>query len=118
MYLPDHVAGVDEVGRGPLAGSVMAAAVILHPFKPIEGLEDSKALSERKRKLLDTEIRAHALAYCVAHADVAEIDEINILQASLKAMQRAVAGLPVSTRLRSRRWESHAWVCLPIRFFD
>ena len=90
------VAGVDEVGRGPLAGAVYAAAVILGPNRPIEGLNDSKALSEKKRLILDKEIRANALAYCVAVADVAEIDEINILQASLRAMQRAVDGLQVS----------------------
>lgn len=90
------VAGVDEVGRGPLAGAVYAAAVILGPNRPIEGLNDSKALSEKKRLILDKEIRAKALAYCVAVADVAEIDEINILQASLRAMQRAVDGLQVS----------------------
>ena len=93
MRQPEHVAGVDEVGRGPLAGAVYAAAVILDPRQPISGLKDSKALSEKKRKALDIEIRKHALAFCVAPVDVADIDEINILQASFKAMQLAVAGL-------------------------
>ena len=107
------VAGVDEVGRGPLAGAVYAAAVILGPNRPIEGLNDSKALSEKKKRLiLDKEIRAKALAYCVAVADVAEIDEINILQASLRAMQRAVDGLQVSPGLCLGRRQSYPRVCL------
>lgn len=89
------VAGVDEVGRGPLAGAVVAAAVILEPNHDIQGLKDSKALSHKKRELLDIEIREHAVSFCVARAEVHEIDEINILQASLLAMQRAVAGLDV-----------------------
>jgi ribonuclease HII len=87
------VAGVDEVGRGPLAGDVYAAAVILDPEQPIAGLNDSKALSDKKRRLLDVEIRQRALTFCVARAEVHEIDRINILQATFKAMQRAVTGL-------------------------
>jgi ribonuclease HII len=93
VYWRECCAGVDEVGRGPLAGAVYAAAVILDPFAPMSGLRDSKALSEARRDALDVVIRAHALAYCVASASIKEIDEINILQASLLAMQRAVAGL-------------------------
>jgi len=93
VYWRECCAGVDEVGRGPLAGAVYAAAVILDPFAPMSGLRDSKALSETRRDALDVVIRAHALAFCVASASIKEIDEINILQASLLAMQRAVAGL-------------------------
>ena len=89
----EKVAGVDEVGRGPLAGDVVAAAVILDPERPIEGLMDSKKLSEKRRELLAVEIRSKALAWCVARAGVEEIDQINILQASLLAMRRAVLGL-------------------------
>ena len=96
MYRADRIAGVDEVGRGPLAGAVVAAAVILDPLRPIPGLKDSKALTEKKRELLDVEIRQHAIAYCIARSEVEEIDQINILQASLVAMQRAVAGLQVA----------------------
>lgn len=88
-------AGVDEVGRGPLAGDVVAAAVILDPDNPIEGLRDSKKLSEKKRLALVPLIKERALAWSVARASVAEIDEINILQASLLAMQRAVSSLSV-----------------------
>lgn len=87
------VAGVDEVGRGPLAGDVVAAAVILDPNRPIAGLADSKKLSAKRREALAEQIRDSALAWCVARASVAEIDELNILQASLLAMSRAVAGL-------------------------
>ena len=87
------VAGVDEVGRGPLAGDVVAAAVILDPAAPIDGLRDSKKLNESRREVLAEAIRERALAWSVARASVAEIDEINILQASLLAMHRAVAGL-------------------------
>ena len=87
------VAGVDEAGRGPLAGPVIAAAVILDPERPIGGLADSKKLSEKQREQLFQEIRQHALAWSVARATVREIDQINILQASLLAMQRAVNGL-------------------------
>jgi ribonuclease HII len=90
------VCGVDEVGRGPLAGPVVAAAVILDPARPIDGLADSKKLSERRRETLFGEICGSALAWSLGRAEVAEIDEINILQASLLAMQRAVAALPVA----------------------
>jgi len=87
------IAGVDEVGRGPLAGPVVAAAVILHPQRPIEGLADSKKLSEKRRNALDLEIRERALCWALGRAEAEEIDRINILQASLLAMQRAVAAL-------------------------
>jgi ribonuclease HII len=90
------IAGIDEAGRGPLAGPVFAAAVILDPARPISGLRDSKLLSASARERLATEIRVNALAWAVARADVAEIDELNILQATLVAMQRAVAGLAIS----------------------
>ena len=89
------ICGVDEVGRGPLAGAVVAAAVILDPQNPIEGLADSKKLSEKKREALFVEIQAKALAWCLGRAEVEEIDQINILQASLLAMRRAVEGLNV-----------------------
>lgn len=94
--LPGHtilIAGVDEVGRGPLAGPVVAAAVILDPERPIDGLADSKQLGEKRREQLAEIIRERALAWCIARAEVEEIDRINILQASLLAMQRAVRGL-------------------------
>lgn len=94
-----RLAGVDEVGRGPLAGPVVAAAVILDPQRPLEGLKDSKQLSERRREELDQQIRERALAWALGRAEVHEIDSINILQASLLAMQRAVAGLTVSPEL-------------------
>lgn len=87
------IAGVDEVGRGPLAGNVVAAAVVLNPDITIPGLKDSKQLSQSKRESLAEKIKASAMAFAIAEADVAEIDRINILQASLLAMQRAVAGL-------------------------
>ncbi len=87
------VAGVDEAGRGPLAGPVFAAAVILNPESPINGLTDSKLLSAKKRAQLFIEIQNNALAWAIARAEVAEIDAINILQASLLAMQRAVLAL-------------------------
>ncbi|WP_444931813.1 ribonuclease HII [Microbulbifer sp. SSSA002] len=89
------IAGVDEVGRGPLAGDVVAAAVILDPKKPIAGLADSKKLTEKKREQLFDEICERALSYSIARATVAEIDQLNILQASLLAMHRAVAQLSV-----------------------
>jgi ribonuclease HII len=85
--------GVDEAGRGPLAGAVFAAAVILDPARPIEGLADSKQLAESSRESLATNIRAQALAWAVASASVEEIDRLNILRASLLAMQRAVEAL-------------------------
>ena len=87
------VAGVDEAGRGPLAGPVVAAAVILDDLHPIRGLADSKVLTERRRAALFDEIRAKALACCIAEASVEEIDRLNILQATLLAMRRAVEGL-------------------------
>ena len=87
------VAGVDEAGRGPLAGPVAAAAVILHPDRPVAGLADSKKLSEARRELLAKEIRERALAWSVAWADPAEIDALNILAATLLAMRRAILGL-------------------------
>ena len=86
--------GVDEAGRGPLAGSVFAAAVVLDPRRPIEGLADSKLLSAKERERLAGEVRSHALAWAVASASVEEIDRINILQASLEAMRRAIEALP------------------------
>lgn len=87
------VAGVDEVGRGPLAGPVVAAAVILDPARPIVGLADSKALSEARREVLAVAIRERALAWALGRAEVEEIDRLNILQASLLAMRRAVEAL-------------------------
>ncbi|MEW5903180.1 MAG: ribonuclease HII [Pseudomonadota bacterium] len=89
------VCGVDEAGRGPLAGPVSAAAVILDPARPIAGLADSKKLSEKQRDKLAPLIRAQALAWCVAYAEPHEIDQLNILQATLLAMKRAVDGLSV-----------------------
>jgi ribonuclease HII len=90
---PGLTAGVDEVGRGPLAGPVVAAAVILDELCPIKGLRDSKALSPGRRERLASEVRAKALCCCVAEASVDEIDRLNILQATLLAMRRAVEGL-------------------------
>lgn len=87
------VAGVDEAGRGPLAGPVVAAAVILDDQSPIRGLRDSKVISPRKREALFDEIRAKALCCCIAEATVEEIDQLNILQATMLAMRRAVEGL-------------------------
>lgn len=93
------VCGVDEAGRGPLAGPVYAAAVILSPDHPIEGLNDSKKLSEKKREALYDVIIEHAAAYCIASASVEEIEECNILNATYLAMTRAVQGLSVSPDL-------------------
>ncbi|WP_180015142.1 ribonuclease HII [Acinetobacter sp. YH16031] len=90
-----NIAGVDEAGRGPLVGSVVAAAVILDSNNPIEGLNDSKKLSEKKREKLFIEIQEKALAWAIAEASAAEIDEHNILQASLLAMRRAVEALSI-----------------------
>ena len=87
------IAGVDEAGRGPLAGPVIAAAVILNPAYLIDGLNDSKVLTEKKRELLFDEITNHALSYGIGSASVSEIDEMNILQATFLAMRRAVAQL-------------------------
>lgn len=89
------LAGVDEVGRGPLVGAVVTAAVILDPNKPIAGLTDSKKLSEKKRLLLAAEIREKALSWSLGRAEVEEIDDINILHATMLAMQRAVDGLHI-----------------------
>lgn len=90
------IAGTDEVGRGPLAGPVVAAAVILDEAHPIVGLADSKTLTARRRQLLATEIRHFALAFALGRAEVNEIDTLNILQASLLAMRRAVKRLPMT----------------------
>jgi len=90
------VAGVDEAGRGPLAGSVYAAAVILDPDKKVQGLADSKVLTEERREELSAEIKASAVAWCVAQATVAEIDQLNILHASMLAMSRAIEGLSIT----------------------
>lgn len=89
------IAGVDEVGRGPLVGAVVTAAVILNPNRPIVGLTDSKKLSEKKRLALSEEIKANALCYSFGRAEPEEIDELNILHATMLAMQRAVAGLTI-----------------------
>ena len=115
LFRPDYcgpgLAGVDEVGRGPLAGDVVAAAVILDPARPIAGLRDSKKLSARRREELAGLIMERALAWSVARATVAEIDQLNILQASLLAMHRAVRALepqPVYVLVdgnRLPRWE-------------
>ena len=91
--VPGLVAGVDEAGRGPLAGPVVAAAVILDELQPIKGLADSKVLTPLRREQLFNEIRAKALCCCIAEASVEEIDELNILQATMLAMRRAVEGL-------------------------
>ena len=89
------IAGVDEVGRGSLVGAVVAAAVILDPNKPIEGLTDSKKLTEKRREALNIVIKENALSWSLGRAEAEEIDEINILQASLLAMKRAVEGLHI-----------------------
>ncbi len=96
-FVPNNVilAGVDEVGRGPLAGAVFAAAVILDATLPIIGLKDSKKLSKKKRELLDSEVRHKAKAWALGRAEVEEIDTLNILQASLLAMRRAVLALHI-----------------------
>ncbi|MFO1227076.1 ribonuclease HII [Roseateles sp.] len=96
---PGLMAGVDEAGRGPLAGPVVAAAVILDELQPIKGLADSKVLTALKREKLFDEIRAKALCFCIAEASPEEIDRLNILQATLLAMQRAVSGLRLKPTL-------------------
>ncbi len=101
-YQGDLGAGVDEVGRGPLAGDVVTAAVILDPDNPIEGLNDSKKLSEKRRESLFEDIKNKAKCWYIARASVAEIDRLNILQASLLAMKRAVDGLAIRPQ--------HVWV--------
>lgn len=117
LLFDEAVAGVDEAGRGPLAGSVVAAAVILDPQQPILGLNDSKKLSEKRRLELAEAIRAHALAWSVAEASVDEIDQLNILQASLLAMQRAVAGLalrPVQVMVDGNRVPALPFPATPV----
>jgi len=96
IYFGDLLAGTDEAGRGPLAGEVVAAAVILDPKNPIAGLADSKKLSEKRREALFVEIKEKALAYSVASASIDEIDNINILHASMLAMSRAVSTLSIA----------------------
>ena len=113
-----RLCGVDEAGRGPLAGAVFAAAVILDPARPVPGLADSKTLDAGRREALAAAIRRDALAWAVATATVAEIDELNILQASLAAMARAIAGLGVEPgevvvdglHVPRTRWPSRAIV--------
>ena len=95
MKLATLICGVDEAGRGPLAGPVYAAAVILDDDQPIEGLADSKKLSEKRRDYLTLQIKQRARAWAIATASVEEIDTLNILQASLLAMRRAIEGLPM-----------------------
>ncbi|MCE9681365.1 ribonuclease HII [Halomonas alkalisoli] len=95
-YQGTLLAGVDEVGRGPLVGAVVAAAVILDPARPIAGLADSKQLTAERRERLDGEIREKALAFAVAEASVAEIDELNIYHATHLAMRRAIDALPLA----------------------
>jgi ribonuclease HII len=99
LFTADLVAGVDEVGRGPLAGPVVAAAVVLDPTRPIAGLKDSKKLSAQRRRDLDADVRRRALAVAVGRADVGEIDEINVLNATMLAMRRAVARLNLQPEL-------------------
>lgn len=98
-YSDELICGVDEAGRGPLAGPVMAAAVILDPKHPIAGLRDSKKLSDKKREQLATEIKQYALAWCIAECSEKEIDVLNILQATMLAMRRAVEGLAIQPTL-------------------
>ena len=109
---PLGLCGVDEAGRGPLAGPVTAAAVMLDPARPIDGLRDSKKLSATARERLADEIRERAAAWCVAEASVAEIDQLNILRATMLAMQRAVAGLqmqPDEVWVDGNRCPDWAW---------
>jgi ribonuclease HII len=109
---PLGLCGVDEAGRGPLAGPVTAAAVMLDPERPIDGLRDSKKLSAAARERLADAIRERAAAWCVAEASVAEIDQLNILRATLLAMQRAVAGLgraPDDVWVDGNRCPDWAW---------
>jgi ribonuclease HII len=110
------ICGVDEAGRGPLAGPVVAAAVILDPARPIVGLNDSKKLSAGRRVVLADEIRLRALAWAVAEASVEEIDRINILQASLLAMQRAVAALVAGHGLIPERVQVDGNRCPMLRY--
>lgn len=98
-YAGELICGVDEAGRGPLAGPVTAAAVILDPQRPISGLRDSKKLSEQKREILAVEIKQSALAWAIAECSEQEIDELNILQATMLAMRRAVEALAIQPTL-------------------
>lgn len=98
-YAGELICGVDEAGRGPLAGPVFAAAVILDPSKPISGLRDSKKLSESRREALAEQIKANAMAWSIAECSESEIDELNILHASMLAMRRAVESLNVAPTL-------------------
>lgn len=95
-YQGSLLAGVDEVGRGPLIGAVVTAAVILHPDRPIVGLADSKKLTEKRRNALYDEIIEKAMAWCIGRCEAREIDELNIYQATMLAMERAVAGLAIA----------------------
>ncbi|MBD9485006.1 ribonuclease HII [Pseudomonas sp. PDM14] len=111
------VAGVDEVGRGPLCGAVVTAAVILDPARPILGLNDSKKLTEARREKLFDEIKEKALAWCIARAEVEEIDQLNILHATMLAMQRAVEGLQITPKLAlidGNRCPKLAVPCAPV----
>ncbi len=109
--MSDYIAGVDEVGRGPLVGDVVTAAVILNPQAPIAGLTDSKKLSARRRERIAEDIRQSALAWSIGRATPQEIDELNILHATMLAMQRAVEGLSVTPSLvrvdgnRAPQWQ-------------
>jgi ribonuclease HII len=95
----EMLAGVDEVGRGPLAGPVVAAAVILNPENPIEGLNDSKKINQKKRESMSIEIQSKSLAWSLGRAEVEEIDKLNILKASLLAMKRAIESLVLKPKL-------------------
>ena len=109
------IAGVDEAGRGPLAGPVLAAAVVLDPGAPIEGLRDSKQLTARARERLAGLIRERAHAWSLGWADAGDIDRINILQATLLAMARAVAGLPACSPSCARGRSALSWLALQRR---
>ncbi len=103
---PGLVAGVDEAGRGPLAGPVVAAAVILDERRPIAGLADSKVLSPARREALAAEIRAHSLAWALGRAEATEVDELNVLQATFVAMRRALVGTRYRAGARGRGRQS------------
>lgn len=117
-YQGDRLAGVDEVGRGPLVGAVVTAAVILHPDRPIAGLADSKKLTEKRREALYEAILENAAAWALGRCDAREIDQLNIYQATMVAMERAVASLPIApehvlvdgNRCPKWRWTSEAVV--------
>lgn len=113
--LHQRIAGVDEAGRGPLAGPVYAGAVILNPERPIIGLNDSKLLSAKERELLFVQIQEHALAWAFGRADVEEIDRVNILQATYLAMQRAVAGLKMIPQLALIDGNSSPFLQCPVK---